>query len=97
LLFSCMETSSIVHCDESVPVVIITGASSGIGRCIAEIYARRHFRLVLASRSEEALSKETERCKELGSTAVIYVVCDVSKKESCKLVYCRCSKRCELS
>jgi len=41
---------------------------------------------VLASRSEEALSKETERCKEIGITAVTYVVCDVSKKESCKML-----------
>ncbi|WP_203579771.1 SDR family NAD(P)-dependent oxidoreductase [Microbacterium hibisci] len=59
------------------PVVVITGASSGIGRATARRYARRGARLVLASRSEPALETVAAECRELGAHAVA-VPTDVS-------------------
>lgn len=37
-------------------VILITGASSGIGRTLALMYAARGVRLALASRNESALN-----------------------------------------
>ncbi|MGF9694046.1 SDR family oxidoreductase [Rhizobium sp. 0TCS1.26] len=51
-------------------VVVITGASSGIGQATAEAFARRGSRLVLAARSLEALEKVAETCRSLGAEAV---------------------------
>lgn len=48
-------------------VVVITGASSGIGRETARRYARRGARLVLASRSRPALETVAQECRELGA------------------------------
>lgn len=63
-------------------VVIITGASSGIGLALAENLARKGSKLVLAARSSDKL----EQLKvELGSinTQVLVVTADVSKEEDC--------------
>ncbi len=54
------------------PVVVITGASSGIGRETARVHARRGSRLVLASRSRTALETVADECRELG--AVVEVI-----------------------
>ncbi len=43
------------HCKLEDPVVVITGASSGIGRTTAHLFARRGAAMVLAARLEEAL------------------------------------------
>ncbi|MQA29127.1 MAG: glucose 1-dehydrogenase [Luteitalea sp.] len=51
-------------------VVIVTGASSGIGRAAAEAFAREHARLVLVSRNETALSEATRSVADGGGTAV---------------------------
>ncbi|MBW9118561.1 SDR family NAD(P)-dependent oxidoreductase [Microbacterium trichothecenolyticum] len=58
-------------------VVVITGASSGIGRATARAYARRGARLVLASRSRAALETVAEECRAHGARALV-VPTDVS-------------------
>jgi short-subunit dehydrogenase len=49
--------------------VVITGASSGIGRATAELFAARGARLVLAARGEDALEEVAIRCRALGGEA----------------------------
>ncbi len=57
-------------------VVVITGASSGVGRAMALELASHGARLVLAARREEALNEVVAECKDLGGTALA-VVTDV--------------------
>ena len=66
--------------DDDLPgteVVLVLGASSGIGRATAEAFARRGARLVLASRSEARLRTVRDDCDRLGATATAVIVCDV--------------------
>jgi short-subunit dehydrogenase len=64
-------------------VVIVTGASSGIGEAIAREFARNGSKVVLAARSEENLSRITSEMLSTGNQA-IYVKTDVSIEEDCK-------------
>jgi NADP-dependent 3-hydroxy acid dehydrogenase YdfG len=63
-------------------VVIVTGASSGIGEATARAFAKHGSRVVLAARREERLS---EIVKEInaGNGTAIYVKTDVSIEEEC--------------
>ena len=58
-------------------VVVITGASSGIGRATALRLARRKVGLVLAARREEPLEQLARECERRGSTCRV-VPTDVS-------------------
>jgi short-subunit dehydrogenase len=51
-------------------VVVIAGASRGIGRASAERFARRGARLVLAARDADALAEVADRCRRLGAHVV---------------------------
>ncbi len=62
-------------------VMVITGASSGIGLATARMAAKRGARLVLAARSENALRQLTDEINRKGGKAV-YVVADVSKQDN---------------
>ncbi len=66
-------------------VVIITGASSGIGLALAREYAQRGSKLVLAARSADKLKQLEEELKSQG-TEVISVATDVSKEDDCKIM-----------
>jgi NAD(P)-dependent dehydrogenase (short-subunit alcohol dehydrogenase family) len=57
-------------------VIVITGASSGIGLATAREAARRGARLVLAARNEDALREVCDELQQQGHDAV-YVVADV--------------------
>lgn len=52
-------------------VIVITGASSGLGRALAFELAGRGARLALAARREEALEDVAARCQQLGGAAIV--------------------------
>ncbi len=64
-------------------VVVITGASSGIGEATAHVFARNGWRLVLAARSMDKLNSVADYCRSLGSK-VHTVKCDVGVEADCK-------------
>ncbi|KAJ4953778.1 hypothetical protein NE237_030610 [Protea cynaroides] len=73
-------------CSESMEdkVVIITGASSGIGEQIAYEYAKRGANLVLVARRENRLWGITERARRMGARHVMVIAADVVKEEDCR-------------
>ena len=64
-------------------LVIITGASSGIGKACAEKFAQEGANLVLAARSADKLSEVAENIARYG-VQVLPVVTDVTREEDCK-------------
>lgn len=66
-------------------VIVITGASSGIGLTAAELAAQRGARVVLNSRNEVDLRRAVEGIRSRGGRAT-YVVGDVADDETLELV-----------
>jgi short-subunit dehydrogenase len=66
-------------------VIVITGATSGIGLTTARMAAQRGARLILVARNREALQQLTDELAAQGAT-VIYVVADVGDEEQVRSV-----------
>jgi short-subunit dehydrogenase len=64
-------------------VVIITGASAGIGRALALQLARQGAKVVIAARRRERLEQVAADCRLLGAEALV-VPTDVSDEAQCK-------------
>ncbi len=65
----------------SAPVVVITGASAGIGRATAVRFASEGAALVLAARSQERLQRLAERLEQRFGVDTLAVPCDVRQRE----------------
>src|SRR5437868_13580992 len=61
-------------------VIVITGASSGIGLATAESAAKKGAKVVLAARSGETLGEVADRIKANGGQAIA-VVADVADRQ----------------
>jgi len=51
-------------------VVVITGASSGLGRATAHAFAKKGAKLVLGARGKTGLAAGLDECRRLGANAV---------------------------
>ena len=63
-------------------VIIITGASEGIGRALALALAPQRPNLVLAARNEQRLKDIASECERVGATTCV-VPTDVTEEQSC--------------
>jgi len=66
--------------------IIITGASSGIGKACAEEFARRGANLILGARQYVTLCEIAASLESTYGIKAVAVQCDVSKEEDCKLL-----------
>lgn len=73
-------------------VVLITGASAGIGEALALRLAARGVCLALAARTEADLNRVAETCRALGSD-VLAVPTDVAVEADCRAFVARAAER----
>lgn len=66
---------------------VITGASSGIGKEIAILLAKRGYHLILTARREKRLQALKEKIEETYQVHVITICADLSKEEDCINVF----------
>ena len=63
-------------------IVVVTGASSGIGKAVSAMMARAGARVIMVARGEEKLAEALDEIRSMGGKAVSYT-CDVSDLEAC--------------
>src|SRR4029078_1682777 len=63
-------------------VAVVTGAGSGIGRAIANGYAREGARVVLLDRDEKAAAEEEKENPDAAGKAESFAL-DVARREDC--------------
>ena len=63
-------------------IAVVTGAGSGIGRAIANGYAREGARVVLLDRDEETAAETAKEIRDAGGKAESYEL-DVARREDC--------------
>jgi short-subunit dehydrogenase len=73
-------------------VIVITGASSGIGRALALELAPQHPKLVLAARDQERLDEVAARCRQRGAD-VLVVPTDIAVQAQCANLIARAIER----
>jgi NAD(P)-dependent dehydrogenase (short-subunit alcohol dehydrogenase family) len=63
-------------------VVVVTGASSGIGLAVAAMMARAGAKVIMVARGEEKLAESLDTIQSMGGKAWSYT-CDISDLEAC--------------
>jgi len=67
--------------------VLLTGASSGIGRELAEIFARQGWDLVIVARRREQLNEIADRCRAQHGTTVRCIARDLTEPNAAQDLY----------
>jgi len=67
-------------------VVVIVGASSGVGEELALQISEYHPKLVLVARSLDKLEEIKKKCESRGATSVITVKADITSQVDCKRI-----------
>lgn len=67
-------------------VVLITGASSGIGQHMAWEYAKRGANLVVVARRRNRLEEVAKECKAYGAQYAVVCPADLTKPQDCKRI-----------
>jgi short-subunit dehydrogenase len=75
------------HNGKRMQVVLVAGASSGIGLHTALCYARRGAHLILSSRDEDALQKVAAQCRRAGAPAVLVHAADIGQSEQVEQLF----------
>ncbi|GGK27639.1 short-chain dehydrogenase [Caldalkalibacillus thermarum] len=68
-------------------VVLVTAASKGLGKASAMALAREGARVIISSRSQEALAKAAEEIEQQTGQKVLTIPADVSKPEDVKRLF----------
>ena len=66
--------------------ILITGASSGIGKDMAKILAKKGNEIVIVARDKNKLEETQKELEEKGAT-VTSIIADLSNEENCKEIY----------
>jgi short-subunit dehydrogenase len=69
------------------PLALITGASSGIGRELAKVFARRGYDLVLIARNKKAMEELASQLRASFETKAIILAKDLSKHNAADEVF----------
>ncbi|MFE5700750.1 SDR family NAD(P)-dependent oxidoreductase [Rhodococcus koreensis] len=72
--------------DATVPphIVLVTGASRGVGRAVARAFAATGARVALGGRDVAALESVADECSDLGSQRTVVLPFDVTDERACR-------------
>ncbi|HIK13799.1 MAG TPA: glucose 1-dehydrogenase [Leptolyngbyaceae cyanobacterium M33_DOE_097] len=74
-------------------VVLVTGASKGLGAAIAVAFGREGSKLVLVARSQTELEQVAVEAEKQGATEVLEIATDLTQADACRQVVSAASDR----
>ena len=66
---------------------LVTGASVGLGRCMAQMLAREGCELAIVARRESLLNSLAEEVQAEGGAKPLVIVCDIMEKEAAQQIH----------
>ena len=70
-----------------MPVALVTGASSGIGRDIAHELSKKGYDIIAVARDEKALNELKQNIEKENNTKVYAKILDLTDREGCKKLH----------